>query len=80
MAAAAQCIRRLFRGSEQTAGPGFPQVCCAGVQRERREAKVKRFLLLGLLPITLKNERSAEKYLSFFKAVHNNNKSHGQDA
>lgn len=69
MAAAAQGVRWLFRGSEQTAGPGFPQVCCAGVQRERREAKVKRSLLLSLLPITLKNERPAEKYLRFFKAV-----------
>lgn len=66
VAAAAQRVRRLFRGSEQTAGPSFLQVCCAGAQRERREAKVKRSLLLSLLPITLKNERPAEKYLRFF--------------
>lgn len=51
----------------------------AATQRERKDTKIKRSLLLSFFPITLKNERPTEKYLKYFTAAHNNKASEGQD-
>lgn len=58
--------------------PAFSK-SAAAAQRDRRDTKIKRSLLLSFFPITLKNERPTEKYLKYFTAAHNNKASECQD-